>query len=303
MITPHKLAVQAGRIARVLMIRTPVVPYLNVRTFSATRFGLQKSETPEETKPKKRPLSRVAIGGSPTTSGKFAGGNSIEFATWKAVVLLLVVGGGFTYWFNQQKEKLRLQKETEAKRGYGKPLIGGPFNLIDHNGEPFTDAKLIGDKFSIVYFGFTHCPDVCPDELDKLGDMLDKLKKDNIELQSLFITCDPARDSPEIVKQYLQDFHPSIIGLTGTYENVKKACKQYRVYFLTPPDVKPGQDYLVDHLIFFYIMDKEGNFVDVIGREATADEGVDKIKKHIEAFVPAEEREKRKESWLGFLYK
>lgn len=256
-----------------------------------------------ETKAKRRPLSRVAVGGE---SGKlYKAGNLIEFASWKAVMVLIVVGGGFTWWFSREKERLRIQKEVELKRSYGKPLIGGPFKLIDTNNQEFTNKNLINDKkeFSILYFGFTHCPDVCPDELDKLGEMLETLRGEGITLKPIFITCDPARDSPEIIKEYLEDFDPSIIGLTGSYENVKNACKQYRVYFSTPPDVKPGQDYLVDHLIFFYLMDPEGQFVDVIGREATAPEGVDKIKSHIDAFIPAAEREARKEGMFGFLFK
>lgn len=255
--------------------------------------------------PKKRPLSRVAIGGSLDRSKK-AAGNSIEFASWKAVVLLLVAGGGFTFWFSREKEKLRIQKEADSKRGMGKPLIGGNFSLVDTDGRPFTQENLKNDqrRFSIVYFGFTHCPDVCPDELDKLGEMLDELKrKDGIELQPLFITCDPARDSPAVIKQYLEDFHPLIVGLTGTYDAVKNVCKKYRVYFSTPPDVQPGQDYLVDHSIFFYLMDSEGNFVDVIGREVDAAQGAEKIRKQVEAFLPAAEREARKNSWLSFLYK
>lgn len=284
----------------------PTRRMITCRFMSQTRWLLNEKPTTEEnpTGKSKRPLSRVAIGGSSSTRKYSA--NSIEFASWKAVLLLLCVGGGFTYWFSHEKEKLRIQKEVESKRGYGKPLIGGPFDLVDTNGDKFTHENLKNDnkKFSIVYFGFTHCPDVCPDELDKLGEMLDELKaKDNIELQPIFITCDPARDSPEVIKQYLTDFHPSIVGLTGTYENVKKACKQYRVYFSTPPDVKPGQDYLVDHSIFFYLMDSEGNFVDVIGREVDAKDGAEKIRKHVDAFVPQAERERRNDSWLGFLYK
>lgn len=265
----------------------------------------EKPAPPPQPNYKKRPLSRVAIGGSPQ-SKKLAQSKGIEFATWRAVLVLIVAGGAFTWWFSSEKEKLRLQKEAEAKRGMGKPLIGGNFNLVDTENREFTQENLKNDKkkFNIVYFGFTHCPDVCPDELDKLGDMLDLLKKDhNVELQPIFITCDPARDSPEVVKQYLEDFHPSIVGLTGTYEQVKNACKKYRVYFSTPPDVKPGQDYLVDHSIFFYLMDPEGNFVDVIGREVDATTGAEKILKQVNAFVPQAEREARKNSWLSFLYK
>lgn len=275
---------------------------------SVARFNQQtpSSQGQSEEKPKKRPLSRVAIGGSQESNLKYAAGDGIEFAAWKAIVLLIVGGGGVTWWFTREKEKLRIQKEVESKRGMGKPLIGGNFTLVDTDNKPFTQENLKNDKkkFSIIYFGFTHCPDVCPDELDKLGEMLEELKsKDDIELQSIFITCDPARDSPEIIAQYLEDFHPSIVGLTGTYEQVKNVCKKYRVYFSTPPDVKAGQDYLVDHSIFFYLMDSEGQFVDVIGREVDAKSGAEKIRDHVAAFVPQAEMEARKQSWLGFLYK
>lgn len=274
---------------------------LETKATAKTTTTTTTTSTPE----KKRSLSRVLIGGSEDTSKKYKTSGPIEFASWKSILILLGVGGAFTYYFTLQKEKLKLQKEADSKRGIGKPHIGGEFDLIDTNNQRFTHENLLNDNkvFSIVYFGFTHCPDVCPDELDKLGEMLDDLKQHNITLQPIFITCDPARDSPEVIKQYLEDFHPSIVGLTGTYEAVKNVCKKYRVYFSTPPDVKPGQDYLVDHSIFFYLMDSEGNYVDVIGREFTAEKGAERIRKHVEAFLPAAECEARKNSWLGFLYK
>ena len=110
-----------------------------------------------------------------------------------------------------------------------------------------------------VYFGFTHCPDICPDELDKMAEIIDKVKEatnDDKVFLPVFITCDPVRDTPEVLREYLKEFHPDIVGLTGTYEQVKNVCKQYRVYFSTPKDVKPGEDYLVDHSIYFYLMGK-----------------------------------------------
>lgn len=113
-----------------------------------------------------------------------------------------------------------------------------------------------------VYFGFTHCPDICPDELDKMAVIIDKVReeaKSDAVFQPVFITCDPSRDTPEVLRTYLKEFHSGIMGLTGTYEQVKHVCKQYRVYFSTPRDVKPGEDYLVDHSIYFYLM---GEFVD-----------------------------------------
>lgn len=262
------------------------------------------NQLPSEPEKKKRPLSRVAIGGSGSTKS-YAAGNGIEFASWKAVLVLVAGGGAFTWWFSREKEKLRVQREVESKRGMGKPLVGGQFLLVDTENNKFTHENLVSSDgtFSILYFGFTHCPDVCPDELDKLGEMLEILQAKNIKLQPIFITCDPARDLPAVIKQYLADFHPSIIGLTGTYEQVKNVCKKYRVYFSTPPDVKPGQDYLVDHSIFFYLMDSEGNFSEVIGREVDAKTGADKIVQHVEAFVPESVRAQRKELWLSFLYK
>jgi len=108
-----------------------------------------------------------------------------------------------------------------------------------------------------IYFGFTHCPDICPDELDKMAAIIDKVREASRGadvLRPIFITCDPARDTPEVLRKYLREFHPDIIGLTGTYEQIKHVCKQYRVYFSTPENVKPGEDYLVDHSIYFYLM-------------------------------------------------
>lgn len=108
-----------------------------------------------------------------------------------------------------------------------------------------------------VYFGFTHCPDICPDELDKMAAIIDKVNdatKDGSIFLPVFVTCDPARDTPDVLRQYLKEFHSKIVGLTGTYEQVKHMCKMYRVYFSTPRDVKPGEDYLVDHSIYFYLM-------------------------------------------------
>jgi protein SCO1/2 len=159
-----------------------------------------------------------------------------------------------------------------------------------------------------VYFGFTHCPDICPDELDKMAGMID-LVRENFRgqdvLRPVFITCDPARDSPTVLREYLAEFHKDIIGLTGTYEQVKNVCKQYRVYFSTPENVKPGEDYLVDHSIYFYLMgmhslrgsvsvirrqlantsvvliDPEGDFVECIGRLDTAESAAKLITDHI----------------------
>ncbi|KAG0676340.1 Cu-binding protein [Pichia californica] len=285
---------------------TKVVPYTSryaskgcnfpnlIRNISNSRIllnDLKKEEKPEEkdslnTKKQysRRPLSSIPIGEEEYSSQTIKR-KPVEYLSWKSFLLFLCVGGGLTYLFRSEKEKLQLRKEAEANRGVGKPLIGGPFNLITEDGKPFTEKDLIG-KFSIIYFGFTHCPDICPDELDKLGLILNDLKKNGIELQPIFISCDPVRDTPEVLKEYLSEFHNDIIGLTGDYDEVKKCCRNYRVYFSTPRDLKPGEDYLVDHSIFFYLMDPEGEFIDVLGRNYDADGAVTKIIKDVNAYEP-----------------
>jgi len=147
--------------------------------------------------------------------------------------------------------------------------------------EAETDATLK------VYFGFTHCPDICPEELDKMARMIDivRSRNSNTTLLPLFITCDPARDTPAVLKTYLSEFHPALIGLTGTWEQIKQVCKKYRVYFSTPEGVKQGQDYLVDHSIYFYLMDPEGDFVEAVGRQHSPEEGARVIMEHMGDWV------------------
>lgn len=133
-----------------------------------------------------------------------------------------------------------------------------------------------------VYFGFTHCPDICPEELDKMAIMFDIVDKEIPGgLNGVFVTCDPARDGPEEMKQYLNEFHSKFKGLTGTYDDIKAMCKAYRVYFSTPSEVKPGQDYLVDHSIYFYLMDPEGDFVEALGRQHSPEQGAKVILEHM----------------------
>lgn len=100
-------------------------------------------------------------------------------------------------------------------------------------------------------------------------------------VQPIFISVDPARDSVAQVARYVSDFHPRLIGLTGDYAAVKATCKAYRVYFSTPPDAKPSDDYLVDHSIFFYFMDPNGQFVDAFGKASTVDDVVARVQKEI----------------------
>jgi protein SCO1/2 len=202
--------------------------------------------------------------------------------SWQAGLLFLSAGVALTAYFRYEKARMSRLRIAEANKGIGRPLVGGPFHLTDHNGKEFTEQDLKG-KYSLVYFGFTHCPDICPEELDKMAGMIDQVKArfGDKAMRPVFISCDPARDTPEVMKRYLAEFHGDILGMTGTWQEVKDVCKAYRVYFSTPPDVQPGQDYLVDHSIYFYLMDPEGDFVEAIGRNFSVDAAAKIINDHV----------------------
>ncbi|KAJ9609126.1 Cu-binding protein [Cladophialophora chaetospira] len=196
--------------------------------------------------------------------------------------LFIAVGAGMVFYFQYEKKRLERKRIVEMSKGYGKPKVGGPFTLKDVDGNEFTEKELLG-KYSLIYFGFSHCPDICPDELDKMGDALDILQeKAPNSVRPIFISCDPNRDTPDVLKAYLAEFHPSITGLVGTWQQTKDVCKQYRVYFSTPPELTPGEeDYLVDHSIYFYVMDPEGDFVECIGRQDTPESAAGIVLQHI----------------------
>jgi protein SCO1/2 len=136
--------------------------------------------------------------------------------------------------------------------------VGGPFRLVDHNGQTVTDADLKGKPF-LVFFGFTHCPDVCPTTLFEVSEVLGKLGDDAERVNALFVTVDPERDTAEKLKDYLSSFHPRLRGLTGTSEAIASMEKAYRVYSKKVP--LDGGGYTMDHTAVVYLMDKDGRFV------------------------------------------
>lgn len=157
----------------------------------------------------------------------------------------------------------------DAWRG-GQTSIGGPFTLVDQNGRTVTEANLRG-KPTLIYFGYTYCPDVCPTSLLLMETAIEKLGPDAARKVNLvFITVDPARDTPELLKGYVPNFGPTFIGLTGTPEQVAAAARAYRVYYQKVPG-KDGAPYLMDHSSIVYLLDRNGRFVSHFTHEAKAE--------------------------------
>jgi len=136
--------------------------------------------------------------------------------------------------------------------------IGGPFTLTDQNGRTVTDQDFKGRPF-LVFFGFTHCPDVCPTTLFEVSEILRTLGPDADRVRAVFITVDPERDTPEVMKDYLSSFDSRLSGLTGDPAAVAAVAKAYRVYFKKVPLDQGG--YTMDHTAIVYLMDKNGRFV------------------------------------------
>ena len=136
--------------------------------------------------------------------------------------------------------------------------VGGPFKLVDQDAKPITDQDLKGHPF-LVFFGFTHCPDVCPTTLFEVSEILRALGPQAKNVRALFITVDPERDTPKVLKDYLSSFDPRVIGVTGDSEAIAAVGKSYRVYAKKVP--LDGGGYTMDHTALVYLMDKDGRFV------------------------------------------
>lgn len=134
--------------------------------------------------------------------------------------------------------------------------VGGAFTLTNHRGETIS-SEAYKEKYMLLYFGYTYCPDLCPSELTTITKALDILGEKGSEIQPFFITIDPKRDTQELLKNYMSLFHPKLVGLFGTQEQLEKACDAYKVYAAKTQD-KGGDDYLMDHSTFTYFVGKDG---------------------------------------------
>jgi protein SCO1/2 len=152
--------------------------------------------------------------------------------------------------------------------------LGGPFTLVNGDGETVTSESVITEP-TLIYFGYTYCPDVCPLDVDRNAAAVEILEERGTSVTPVFISIDPARDTPEVVRDFAEAMHPRMIGLTGSKEQVAAASKAYRTYYSAHPPV--DGEYLVDHSTFSYLVTPEQGFVEFFRRELTPEQLADKI--------------------------
>jgi protein SCO1/2 len=194
------------------------------------------------------------------------------YAIAAAGVALAFLGGLFlyTHWLRPADDAFAQCRQGRVAGGD----IGGPFTLVNSEGRTVTDAEVLA-KPSLVYFGYTFCPDVCPFDMARNVEAVDLLADRGIEVTPVFISVDPGRDTPEALADYAANLHPDLIALTGSAEQVRQASLAYKTFYRQ----HPAEDdfYLIDHSTFTYLMLPEVGFVDFFRRELTSQEMADAV--------------------------
>ncbi|MEN3930244.1 SCO family protein [Microvirga sp. W0021] len=167
---------------------------------------------------------------------------------------------------------------NERTSGSGSAAIGGPFTLTDVKGKPFSSESLKGKPY-LVFFGFTHCPEVCPTTLFDLTQDMKELGPDADKLNIVFISVDPERDTPELIETYLSNFDERIIGLTGTPDQIAEIARSFKAFYRKVPT--SDGDYTVDHQVTIYMMDRQGRFALASNYQENQETRLAKIKRVI----------------------
>lgn len=203
------------------------------------------------------------------------------------LALTAVLGGSLlaAWWLLRAEKQQKLQQQrVEQLR---KVALGqGNFSLLDHRGQRRSKKDFLG-SWVLLYFGFTHCPDICPDELDKLSAVVAALDRDTAlpPVQPLFITVDPERDDVPALARYVRDFHPRLVALTGTAEEVREAGRDYRVYASAGPRDEDG-GYMVDHSILIYLISPDGLFFDYYNRMKSQEQIEQSVRNYMRNYTP-----------------
>ncbi|WP_112810249.1 SCO family protein [Ensifer sp.] len=191
---------------------------------------------------------------------------TIRIALWAAVVVMAGVLGWLTY------------EMTQSKQQVASGPFGVPFTLVAQDGKAITEKAFTG-KPTALFFGFTHCPEVCPTTLFELNGWLEKVDPEGNKLQAYFITVDPERDTPEILGQYVSNVSKRITGISGPADKVLEMVKGYRVYAKKVPldEKQPDGDYTMDHTASVFLLDADGKFSGTIAYEENPETAVKKL--------------------------
>lgn len=193
-------------------------------------------------------------------------------ATAAALVAVLLGGLGALVWHGRAQDPFATCRNGEIATGAG--TIGGPFTLENEAGKTVTDRDVIKGP-TLIYFGYTFCPDLCPVDNARNADATDILAKRGYDVTPVFISIDPKRDTPEQMKYFTSNLSPKMIGLTGTEEEVKAAAKAYHVYYKVQDPTQ--KNYLFDHSTFTYLMLPGRGFVDFFRRDVTPEQMADRV--------------------------
>ena len=189
---------------------------------------------------------------------------------WIFVILALAIAGATTVWFIESHEQAQAPQQT-GLLATPSPL-GGSFSLTDQNGKAVTEKSWPG-KYLLIYFGYTYCPDACPTELLVMGQALDQLKEDqSAKIQPLFITVDPARDTPAKLAEYVPAFYPTLAGLTGSEAEIATAAKAYKVYYAKSDAAQSSNDYVMDHSSYVYLVNPQGQTIGIFSADTSAED-------------------------------
>jgi len=200
----------------------------------------------------------------------------IHAAIARALILIasLLFCCGFALAADEQPSAAEMMEDLM----YGRGTVGGPFTLTDQNGQKRSDGEFRG-KLMIVYFGYTFCPDVCPADLMAITQALDALGATAEGIQPLFITVDPERDTP-LLKDYVAAFHPSLIGLTGSPEDVRKIANSYKTYYRKVPGERKGE-YSIDHTGIIYLMGRDGEYLGFLPPQTAPEKLTEVLRKYL----------------------
>lgn len=187
--------------------------------------------------------------------------NPVALRKWLIIATIVLVAAltAVNVWLAKTVKVEQAVAEQQQDKSYGEAAIGGDFTAVDHTGAPFTFSQT-GGKFRLVFFGFTNCPMICPTSLATLSAMQDALGEEASKITPVFVSVDNKRDTPEVINSYISSFHPSIIGVTGSDEQIKAAADAFKVFYSVGEPMMDG-GYMVDHSTFIYLMDGEGNYL------------------------------------------